>query len=233
MMCVLLLGLAACGHSPTAPDDEHGHHHTHGPAPSGPTTIGGAEFFHLVPGTRWVLVDEKDSARVTMITVEVIDGALCLRFVSTDHSNDRILYIGEGAGFFFMGNSNGSDAVGDAFPDDIRLSLGLRLWFQGHDGHPCPLLPSGAFTVPAEHTSPHQYFMENAEGSRWSAPGVWRVRWDLVDSDTVCIRVDENFGADFYYFDWYLCRACGFTQIAWWNDAARTSRIRRIVEAGG
>ena len=222
LVALAVLSLAGCGRSASAPEPDR--------VPAGATTVDGSAFLKL--SGRWTLHDEQHPDLVTTITAETVDGAPRLVFVSTDHYNDRILYIDDDGEFFYMGNRNGSEAVGDAFPDDIRLSLGFRLWFQGHAGHPCPLLPSGVFTLPAEHASPHKYFQRYDDGREaWSAPGVWVVRWDLVAADTVRIRVDENFGSDYYFFDWYLGRSRGFTQIAWWADAARASLVRRIVES--
>lgn len=199
------------------------------------TIVNGADFFQLVPGKQWTLTNPADGEVLT-ITVEDDNGATRWRMVSTSHSNDRLLYLDNAGGYFFMGNANGSELVGDAFPDDIRLTAGARLWFTGHDGIACPMLPSGDFVVPSSHTAPHRYYVipKDAKRGSWGPSGTWNVRWDLVDANTLRIRVDENFGPAYWHSDFILCKHCGLTEIRQWADAARTTLVKKLVgKCGG
>jgi hypothetical protein len=215
------------------------------------TSINGAEFFQLVPGNVWVLKNDEFPDRVTTVSV-VRDqaGPITMRFdknhPDTYHgadgtNNNLIWFITPGPTWFHAGNSNGTDAVGDAFPDDIRIDRATALeawwiWLRSLTaGVPaCFLLPVGDFAVPSEKTASYQYFARSAAGFEgWSAVGTWRVRWDLVENDVLRIRFDETYAlapAADVFEDWYLLRGYGLIAIRQWRDAARTE-FRRGISA--
>jgi hypothetical protein len=215
------------------------------------TTVNGAEFFQLVPGNAWVLKNEEFPDRITTVSVvRERDGAISMHFdknhPDTYHgadgtNNNLIWFITQGRTWFHAGNSNGTDAVGDAFPDDIRVdrATGIeawRIWLQSLTPNvpACFLLQVGDFAVPSETTGGFQYFARNAAGFEgWSAVGTWRVRWDLQDRELLRIRFDETYAeapeADVFE-DWSLRRGHGLVAIQQWHDAARTQFRRRISE---
>jgi hypothetical protein len=215
------------------------------------TTVNGAEFFQLVPGNVWGLKNDQFPDRITTVSVvRERDGAISMHFdknhPDTYHgadgtNNNLIWFITQGRTWFHAGNSNGTDAVGDAFPDDIRVdrATGLeawRIWLQSLTPNvpACFLLQVGDFAVPSETTGGFQYFARNAAGFEgWSAVGTWRVRWDLQDREVLRIRFDETYAeapeADVFE-DWYLRRGHGLVAIQQWHDAARTQFRRRISE---
>jgi hypothetical protein len=215
------------------------------------TAINGAEFFQLVPGNVWVMKNDAFPERITTVSVVLDrDGPITMHFdknhPDTYHgadgtNNNLIWFITPGPTWFHAGNSNGTDAVGDAFPDDIRIDrdTGLeawRIWLRSlTPGVPaCYLLPVDDFAVPSEKTASFQYFARSASGFEgWSAVGKWRVRWDLVEADVLRIRFDETYATlpeTDIFEDWYLRRGHGLIAIQQWRDAARTQFRRRISE---
>src|SRR5262249_55085490 len=161
-------------------------------------------------GNTWVLKNDEFPDRIT--TVRVVrdrDGPISMHFdknhPDTYHgadgtNNNLIWFITQGPTWFHAGNSNGTDAVGDAHPDDIRSDreTGLeawRIWLRSlTSGVPaCYLLPMDAFAVPSEKTASFRYFARSASGFEgWSEVGTWHVRWDLVETDVLRIRFDET-----------------------------------------
>jgi hypothetical protein len=215
------------------------------------TTVNGAEFFQLVPGNVWVLKNEEFPERITTVSVvRERDGAIAMHFdknhPDTYHgadgtNNNLIWFITQGPTWFHAGNSNGTDAVGDAYPDDIRIDreTGVevwRIWLRSlTPGVPVSFLVQvGDFAVPSEKTGSFQYFARSASGFEgWSQVGTWRVRWDLADRELLRIRFDETYATfpeSNIFEDWYLRRGHGLIAIQQWHDAARTQFRRRISE---
>lgn len=216
------------------------------------TIINGAEFFQLVPGSVWTLRNEAFPDRVTTVSVRWTRGGTLAMHFDKNHpdtyhggdgtNNNLTWFVTVGAQWIHAGNSNGDDAVGDAYPDDLRFSrdTGLeawRIWLQSlTPGLPaCFLAPSGDFTVPSEKTESYRYFARYSPtgGESWSEVGTWRVRWDLVEPDVLRIRFDESYAAlgDAGVFeDWFLRRSHGLIAIQQWHDTERTRFRRRISD---
>ncbi len=210
-------------------------------------TINGAEFFQLVPGNVWTLKNEQYPDRITTIRVVDMGGALTMHFQKnhpdTYHgaegtNNKLVWYVTVGKLWIKAGNSFGSDAVGDAYPDDIRYDRTTgkevwRIWLRSDErGLPaCFLAPSRDFQVPSELTGHNSFFARNANGLEgWSQPGTWRVRWDLVESDVLRVRFDETYpDGTGVYEDWYLRRGFGLIGIRQYYDAARTQFRRGVA----
>lgn len=206
--------------------------------------VNGAEYFNLVPGTTWTLRNEQYPERITTITVEGEGrqrrgGALTLVFrknhQDTYHgagkNNNLIWYVTKGETWIKAGNSNGSDAVGDAFPDDIRYdrTTGERIWniwlhSLSADLPACYLAPAGNFEVPSQRTGYYQYFAKYVPNgwTGWSAVGMWRVRWSMWQSDVLLVQFDETYpDGSGVYEDWYLRRGHGLIGIRQYTDASR------------
>jgi hypothetical protein len=219
---------------------------------AGRATINGAEFFQLVPGKTWTLKNVEYPERVTRISVEQTNGGpIVMRFEKnhpdTYHgadgtNNNLIWFVTQGAKWIRAGNSNGDDGVGDAYPDDIRVSRETgrevwRTWLQTlTPGVPaCYLVPTGDFTVPSSKTASFRYYARNQETGweGYSLVGTWRVRWDLVTPDVLRIRFDESYAAQGgagVFEDWYLRRGHGLIRIDQWYDSGRTQLRRGIAE---
>jgi len=215
----------------------------------GRVSVVGAEYLPLEPGRVWVLSNEEHPERVTTVSVELTkSGALTMNFrknhPDTYHgadgtNNDLIWFVTDGPTWIHAGNSNGDDAVGDAYPDDIRVSrdTGLPVWYiwlrsLTPQVPACYLIPRGSFGVPSSAHSQTQYFARQlATGwEGWSAVGDWNVRWDLVGPELLRVRFDETYAdGTGVYEDWYLRRGVGLVGIRQWFDAARTSFRRGVA----
>lgn len=205
--------------------------------------ITGTDYFQLDAGNEWVLHNEAHPERTTTITVgRARRGSVVMKFVK-NHPDTYHGFINTNLrwwvtiGPHWIYPKNGTPGN----PEHIRIDRAtgaehVRIWLSADkypDAPACFLCPSGEFSVPSERRSGFSYYARYPNGYEGSSPdGLWWVRWDLVKDDVLRVRFDETYvdqpGA--IYEDWLLRKNHGLIAIQQWNDAERTSLLRRVAE---
>jgi hypothetical protein len=205
--------------------------------------ITGTDYFQLDVGNEWILHNEAYPERITTISIgRARRGSVIMRFEKnhpdTYHGfidTNLLWWVMTGRQWIYPKNGTPGN------PDDIRIDRAtgkehLRLWLstKDSDAPACFLCPTGEFAVPSERRGTFSYFARYPNGYEGTADnGLWWVRWDLLKEDVLRIRFDESYSdrAEAIYEDWILRRRHGLICIQQWNDAERTSLLRRITEA--
>lgn len=203
------------------------------------------EFLPLNVGRQWVLANQQYPDRITTITVSVdSDGAKCLIFnknhPDTYHGwlNRYLVWrVTEGSGGLYAGNELGTNEPGTEFgpyPDDQRFDIPtgewrISVWLIGTATGAHILMPwqvrDGQTSVAEDSYASLDYL-----GNQGYAHQQWNVTWKMVGAQLL-LRFDEYTyeSNSWIHEDWYLDYGVGIHEISQWNDAARTSLIRRIV----